>query len=76
MKPDNVGTWALMCAVNDHYQTGMKFTYKVNQCAAKDAVLGGNTIRKYYIGIKEVDWDYAPNNMQLTSGDTLNNDTE
>ena len=77
MKPDNDGIWSMVCKINDHYQTGMKYTYKVNKCVGStDSFFAGNERRRYYIGIKEVDWDYAPNNMQMTSGEELANDTK
>ncbi|XP_065054474.1 hephaestin-like protein isoform X2 [Rhopilema esculentum] len=75
MTPDNTGTWALGCRVNDHYQTGMKFLYTVKSCVATQKLLAPVTKRKYYIGIVEKDWDYAPNNLQLTSGGQLNTDS-
>lgn len=78
MTPDNTGTWALLCDVNDHYQTGMRYTYKVNKCTSKDDAVKSvaSKIRTYYIGIVETDWDYAPNNMQLTSGVDFYNDSK
>lgn len=77
MRPDNVGTWSVVCKVNDHFKKGMKYTYRVNKCTGSTSRLSvSGTRRKYFIGIKEIDWDYAPNNVQMTSGEQLTNDTE
>ena len=76
MTPDNTGTWALGCRVNDHYQTGMKFLYTVKSCVATQKLFTPVNKRTYYIGIVEKDWDYAPNNLQLMSGGHLNTDSK
>ena len=74
MTPDNIGTWGLACAVNDHYNAGMKYLYKVNQCGSAANVPSGKPVRTYHIGIIEGEWDYAPNNLYMTFNKPLDSD--
>lgn len=76
MVPDNIGTWSISCAVNDHYNAGMKFTYKVDKCNAQNVINVSTKKRTYYIGIIELEWDYAPNNLLLTDDTDLYTDSK
>ena len=76
MTPDNAGTWGLVCRVNDHYNAGMKVTYKVNKCGAKDTTPTSTGKRKYFIGIIEEEWDYASSNKSLLHGFDLDSNEQ
>ncbi len=68
MVPENVGTWGLVCRVNDHFSAGMKATYSVKSCNASNNQPSSNVKRTFYIGIVEIEWDYAESNRSLTHG--------
>ncbi|ESP04555.1 hypothetical protein LOTGIDRAFT_170648 [Lottia gigantea] len=70
-KPDTVGTWALECRTNSHFETGMVTKYTVNQCNRREAVMGNTKIRRYHIGAVEVEWDYAPFKRSVTNGQPI-----
>ncbi|XP_032993749.1 hephaestin isoform X2 [Lacerta agilis] len=61
MRPDSEGTFEVYCQTSNHYQSGMRGRYSVQQC-------GKNTLfpdqqyeqaRTLYIMAEEVEWDYA-----------------
>ncbi|XP_077164339.1 hephaestin isoform X3 [Paroedura picta] len=62
MQTDNGGTSEVYCQTSNHYQSGMRGHYSVQQCGKKDLFLGGRyeRARTVYIMAEEVDWDYAP----------------
>ena len=70
MMANNVGKWGLVCKVNDHYNAGMKETYEVKLCGKPAPLMtkNGGMTRTYYIGIVEIDWDYAPNGKSMLQG--------
>ena len=68
MVPNSVGTWGLVCRVNDHFSAGMKAIYTVNQCSAANSTISSKVKRTFYIGIVEIEWDYAESNRSLTHG--------
>eukprot|EP00794_Sanderia_malayensis_P014202 gene14202-15684_t len=72
MVTDNVGSWALECEVNDHLNAGLKTTYEVKQCSEKrDQLALNGAKRTFYVGIVEIEWDYAENNLNMIHGGKL-----
>ncbi|XP_065054471.1 hephaestin-like protein [Rhopilema esculentum] len=75
MMTDNIGKWALVCKVNDHYMAGMKAFYDVLPCGKfENSLPKAAAIRKYYIGAMEIKWDYAENGQNLIKGGRLDDD--
>ena len=75
MMTDNIGKWALVCKVNDHYMAGMKVFYEVLPCGKfENSLPKAAAIRKYYIGAMEIEWDYAENRHNLIKGGRLDDD--
>ncbi|XP_054852243.1 hephaestin isoform X2 [Eublepharis macularius] len=62
MQPDNEGTFEVYCQTSNHYQSGMRERYSVQQCGKKEPFLHRRfeRVRTVYIIAEEVDWDYAP----------------
>lgn len=72
MISNNVGKWALECKVNDHFMAGMKAHYDVKACGhPKAQITKTGVTRQYFIGIIEVDWNYANSARNLLTGDLL-----
>ncbi|XP_012589373.1 PREDICTED: hephaestin isoform X1 [Condylura cristata] len=61
MVPQEPGTWLISCQVNSHLQDGMQALYKVKSCSMVPPVsrLTGK-VRKYFIGAREIQWNYGP----------------
>ncbi|KAL4520840.1 hypothetical protein Ndes2437A_g04801 [Nannochloris sp. 'desiccata'] len=59
--PREPGTWLLHCHVNDHIHAGMMALFNIapDEGAVKAESTNG-TVRKYYIAVDEVDWNYSP----------------
>ncbi|XP_042335296.1 hephaestin [Sceloporus undulatus] len=72
MTPYNAGKWLLSCAVHDHLQAGMEALYEVKNCSylKPEPALKGK-LRKYYIAVKEVQWDYGPSGLDQSTGKSL-----
>ncbi|KAK6174304.1 hypothetical protein SNE40_017612 [Patella caerulea] len=68
------GKRLVYCAVNDHYEDGMREYLNVDQCGVEnlddDTNLDGRT-RSYKLMIIEDTWDYAPSGYNRFSGRTL-----
>uniref|UniRef100_A0A452RR96 Plastocyanin-like domain-containing protein n=1 Tax=Ursus americanus TaxID=9643 RepID=A0A452RR96_URSAM len=61
MKPDSVGTFAVVCMTTEHYLGGMKHKYHVRQCAEPNPDQTQYEEEKtIYIAAEEVVWDYSP----------------
>lgn len=72
MVSNNIGKWALECKVNDHYMAGMKAHYTVKQCGARKANPSKTGVtRGHYVGIVEIEWNYAESEKNLLTGDIL-----
>ncbi|XP_061455037.1 hephaestin-like isoform X2 [Rhineura floridana] len=72
MVPHNIGKWLLSCQVHDHLEAGMEAFYVVKNCSYQnlEAALKGK-LRKYYIAAKEVQWNYGPSGLDLSSRKSL-----
>lgn len=57
-----LGSSEVYCQTSNHYQSGMRGHYSVQQCGKKKPFLGRRyeMARTVYIMAEEVDWDYAP----------------
>lgn len=67
-----VGTWALVCKTNDHFNAGTKALYHVNKCGrltAHERMTGNN--RTYYIAAEEIEWEYAKGHHDFVRGGSL-----
>lgn len=70
MTTDNPGTWLLHCHVNDHILAGMQLLYTINGAVPND-IRGDGTVREYFIAAEMTDWDYAPQDANLCSGEPV-----
>ncbi|XP_062998189.1 hephaestin [Elgaria multicarinata webbii] len=62
MQPDNEGMFEVYCQTSNHYQSGMRGRYSVQQCGKKVPKFHGQwyeRVRTFYIMAEEVEWDYA-----------------
>ncbi|XP_048338188.1 hephaestin-like [Sphaerodactylus townsendi] len=62
MQTDSEGTFEVYCQTSNHYQSGMRGRYSVQQCGKEELSLGRRyeRVRTVYIMAEEVEWDYTP----------------
>ncbi|XP_060105083.1 hephaestin [Heteronotia binoei] len=63
MQMDNEGSSEVYCQTSNHYQSGMRGRYSVQQCGKKKEPFLSRRyerVRTVYIMAEEVVWDYAP----------------
>lgn len=71
MKVLNFGMWMLNCFVNDYYNVGMYVLYNVMKCVGKSdyvLIVCGGKMRRYYIVVNEVLWNYGLIGMNNMDG--------
>ncbi|XP_067134536.1 hephaestin-like protein [Centruroides vittatus] len=80
MKAENPGEWAIDCRTNDHLMNGMRAIYKVRDCNRRNGKPEEfwpvpdrfpKEARVYYIAAIEIEWDYAPFDRHIITGESL-----
>lgn len=79
MKADNPGEWAIDCRTNDHLMNGMRAIYTVQECDKEESYEEfwpvpdkfPKEARVYYIAAVEIEWDYAPIDRHIITGESL-----
>ncbi|XP_043928584.1 ferroxidase HEPHL1 isoform X2 [Protopterus annectens] len=74
MKPDNVGTFKLVCRVFNHFTGGMKQLFYVKNCIDKTTAKPNTyRTRTFYLAAEEVEWDYSPSHYWVMEKNTTEN---
>ncbi|XP_076461304.1 hephaestin-like protein isoform X2 [Babylonia areolata] len=74
LEPQTVGLWRLQCSILNHVEDGEVAFLNVTDCGylnSSASNTGLHKFKRYYIGIDEVDWNYAPSGQNLFDGGDL-----
>uniref|UniRef100_A0A1W7RAF4 Hephaestin-like protein n=1 Tax=Hadrurus spadix TaxID=141984 RepID=A0A1W7RAF4_9SCOR len=79
MVADHVGEWELECKTVDHHIAGMRALYEITGTDGNQSpgqVMGSGRIRRYYLAAVEKEWNYAPHDLHLITGENVTDNEE